>query len=224
MRLRHAQRAAGALLLIACVAIGLASLRYASGDASIAPPPLRASMAANGWVFVAHAVASAIALIIGPFQLSSALRDQRPARHRWLGRIYAACCIAGAAAALWIAPDAVGGPIATAGFAALAVLWVATTAIGVQYAIRGEIAAHRGWMIRSFALTASAVSLRLLMVTTDAVAGLGYAQLSHVFAWCCWLPQLIAVEAWLALVRRAPPSTQHAREPTTLGSPRHSTN
>jgi uncharacterized membrane protein len=186
---------AWAALGLASIAVGIASLRYLVNDPSIAPPPLRASMAANGWIFIAHAVFSAIALIVAPFQLWQA--PPAPARrvvHRTLGRVYVACCICGGVSALLIAPDVESGMVATVGFSVLAVVWIVTTTLALRSAVQRDIAAHRIWVWRSVALTLSAVSLRVQMIASEMVLGLDYGQISHVLAWSCWLPQVFLVE------------------------------
>jgi hypothetical protein len=66
-----------------------------------------------------------------------------------------------------------------------------------------KIAAHRRWMIRNFALTYAAVTLRLEMPLLGMAFGdvLGY----QLVAWVCWIPNLLVAEAivrgWLRRTR-----------------------
>jgi hypothetical protein len=60
------------------------------------------------------------------------------------------------------------GPIATAGFGALGVAWIITTSLGWRAAMRRRLVEHRRWMIRSWALTLAAVTLRLYMLARRA--------------------------------------------------------
>ncbi len=57
----------------------------------------------------------------------------------------------------------------------------------------------RVWMIRSYALTFAAVTLRIWLPLSQ-VAGLPFAQAYPAIAWFCWVPNLIVVE-WLILRR-----------------------
>jgi hypothetical protein len=109
----------------------------------------------------AHFGGSALALAIGGFQLHPALRKRLPAVHRCWG-----------AATCWPSPSAAapafswpgtrnGGVAGKLGFAFLALAWLGTTTAGYACIRKAEIAAHRRWMIRSYALTFAAVTLRL---------------------------------------------------------------
>lgn len=170
-------------------------------------PEMRASFAANAAAVYAHVFGAAVALALGPWQFSARLRARRPALHRWLGRAYLALGVGvGGVAGLVLAPHAFGGSVARAGFGALALLWLAT---GVQAyrAIRaGDVATHRRWMLRNFALTLAAVTLRLYLPAA-VVAGLPFAPAYAVIAWACWVPNLLAVEGWL---RRTSPRAARA--------------
>lgn len=188
------------LAIALSVAVAFSSLRYLSLDPAMAPPPLRASMIANGWIFVAHAAFGALALGVGGFQFLPGLRARRPRLHRWLGRVYVASCLASALAGLWIAPYVESGAAATAGFAALAALWLFFTVEGFRNARAARFADHRRWMILSFALTFSAVTLRLQIFAFGAF-GLGYDDVSRILAWSCWVPNLIVAALILRGVR-----------------------
>jgi hypothetical protein len=88
---------------------------------------------------------------------------------------------------------AFGGPVAQLGFAVLAVLWL-YTGIRAYLAIRrGVVAKHRQWMVRNFALTFAAVTLRLYL-PIPLIAGLDFALAYSIIAWLCWLPNLAFAE------------------------------
>ncbi len=93
-----------------------------------------------------------------------------------------------------------GGPIAAAGFAGLSLFWLVFTALAVRFAMAGDIARHRRWMIRSFALTFAAVTLRLYLPVFIA-SGMSYAKAAAFVAWLCRVPNLAFAE-WR--LRRAP--------------------
>jgi len=56
-----------------------------------------------------------------------------------------------------------------------------------------DVATHRRWMIRNFALTFAAVTLRLRL-PASVVAGVSYEIAYAVIAWLCWLPNLLAAQ------------------------------
>ena len=100
-----------------------------------------------------------------------------------------------ASTVLPIAAHAATGRIASLGFLALGAVWIGTTAMGYFTIRAGRVAAHREWMILSFALTAAAITLRIYLPLWMAVDGrftVGYP----VIAWACWVPNLIFA-GWL---------------------------
>jgi uncharacterized membrane protein len=110
-----------------------------------------------------HATFAATALLIGPLQFITALRYERPLLHRAIGVTYVICCFVGGATGLPLALASTAGPVAAAGFASLGILWITITGIGLVLATQGRCDAHRKWMIRSYALTFAAVTLRLYL-------------------------------------------------------------
>jgi len=95
--------------------------------------------------------------------------------------------------------------VASAGFGALGCLWLFAAYQGYRSAREGRFDAHRRWMIRSFALTFAAVTLRLdlpLLILSGAPFLPGYRLISFL----CWVPNLLLAEAYLrgAFGRRAP--------------------
>jgi hypothetical protein len=159
------------------------------------------------WLIV-HA--GAVALLLGPFQLLARWRASRPAVHRWLGRAYVLSCLVAGAAGLILAPGSSAGPWAAAGFAVLAVLWLGTTSAGWAFAQKRRLARHRAWMVRSFALTFAAVTLRAELA---AAAALGLPMLAayRAIAWLSWAPNMLLAEIYLRGNRR--PKTARMRGP-----------
>ena len=150
--------------------------------------------------FVMHVAAAPIALAIGMFQMMPSSRRKRRTLHRWLGRAYGLAILVGGIGGLTISVTAIGGPVAQMGFTMLAVLWLGTTAWAIWLAMKGQYAEHRVWMLRSFALTFAAVTLRLQLIGFQ-IAGYSYADASVWLGFTCWVPNLLVAE-WL--VRNRP--------------------
>jgi len=110
-----------------------------------------------------HALGGAIALLAGPLQFVSRFRESDWNRHRLLGWIYCGAVLLGWCASLWIAPHSQTGWIASVGFLALGAAWIVATALAVRFILRGDAVRHQRWMIRSFALTAAAITLRMYL-------------------------------------------------------------
>jgi uncharacterized membrane protein len=146
-----------------------------------------------GW---AHAMGGAIAVLIGPFQFLSALRARMPVVHVWMGRTYLLAVLAGALGGLYFAPTSVAGVPGTLGFSVLAVLWLYTGTMAFAAIRRRDVATHRRWMIRNYALTFAAATLRIELGMLQ-VGGLTFDQAFPIVAWSSWTLNALAVELWL---------------------------
>ncbi len=58
----------------------------------------------------------------------------------------------------------------------------------------GDVRAHRGWMIRSFALLFGAVTLRIELPILISLFG-GFEPAYRIVAWSSWVPNLLVAEA-----------------------------
>lgn len=174
--------------------VALFSYRYLPGVGPLAPNVM-ANAFAKPWLIV-HVAGAATALLIGSAQFIGPLRRRIPFVHRWTGRLYAVSCLVGGAGGFGLALGSTAGPVAATGFGLLAVLWLATTALGWRMALARDFTAHRRWMIRSWALTLAAVTLRLQMVAIPLVPADPVAVYAAI-AWLCWVPNLLVAELYL---------------------------
>ncbi len=160
-----------------------------------------------------HIVASSVALLVGPLQFSQRLRRRSRRTHRLLGRVYLGGVAVGAVSAVLMLPTNSAGIVGFFGFGALAVVW-AMAAVRAYRAIRvGDVDSHRAWMIRTYALTFAAVTLRawlgLLVAVQLPFAGAEpdvEVVFAHAYAavpFLCWLPNLVVAE-WLVRRRGLP--------------------
>jgi hypothetical protein len=93
-------------------------------------------------------------------------------------------------AGLYISFFATGGWIASWGFGALAVFWLITTSKAYLTIRNGEIDNHKMWMIRSYALTFAAVTLRIWLPLAQ-VLQFDFIEAYRVIAWLCWVPNIL---------------------------------
>jgi uncharacterized membrane protein len=107
-------------------------------------------IAAFKWWLLLHGLAGATAFCIGPFQFSDTLRRTRTRLHRWMGRIYVGAVFVAAPVALYIGTR-FEQPLLAAEQPAQAGFWMLTTAMALICVLRGNIPAHRAWMMRSYA-------------------------------------------------------------------------
>lgn len=185
-------RAVTVLLVLQIAALSL--LMYL-GDQEAAPPPILANAFANPFLLI-HAVAGSVALVVGPLQFVRPLRARFPLVHRLTGLVYVAACAVSVPAAFMLALGSTAGPLAGAGFGVLAMLLTLCTFVGLHKAVRQRFSAHREWMIRSYALTGAAVTLRLMLLATG-LAGLDFEQSYLAIAWLSWIANLGLAETYI---------------------------
>jgi len=146
---------------------------------------------------ILHFGFSPLALFLGGFQFLGSVRKKCPAIHRWTGRIYVVACMLGAVGGLWMALTTEAGPVAQPGFALLAIFWIVVTGKAYQEARAKRFDSHKRWMIRSFALTFAAVTLRLYLGLSLGALQLDFAVAYPYIAWACWVPNLLFAEFYL---------------------------
>lgn len=182
------------LLWFLSIAIALGSLRFLIVDISLVMPAMVHHALERPLLLYAHIFFAPFALAIMPFQFGKSLRMARPRLHRWLGRAYGVAILISGTAGVFLGLQTIQGPVAASGLVTLAVAWLSTTAFAVYFAITRDIPAHRRWMIRSAALTVSAVTLRLYMIVGALTVG---EESSYpLICWLCWVPNLMFAE-WL---------------------------
>lgn len=191
------------LVLLSLGVAGYALVAYGFFPLGAAVHPfLRPSFEARRVAVYAHVFSALFALALGPFQFAARLRAARPALHRALGRAYLGLgVLAGGLAGLYLSFHAFGGPLSRLGFGALALAWLYTGARAFAAIRARRIADHRRWMVRNFALTFAAVTLRL-WIPLSFLAGAPFERAYPVIAWACWVPNLLVAELALRRARR----------------------
>jgi len=188
----------GTILVLSLGVVAYAVVAYSLfALGTVVHPDMRAGFEANRVAIYTHIFASAVALPLGPIQFSVRLRTARPGLHRWLGRTYLGVgVLVGGAAGFVMAFHAFGGRVSQLGFGCLAIAWLYTGA-RAYLAIRArEVASHRRWMVRNFALTFAAVTLRLWLPASVA-AGVPFGLAYPAIAWLCWVPNVLFAEVLL---------------------------
>ena len=198
------------LFLMTSVLVALVSFRFIPLGLELSFPDMDLHIAERRLAFLSHVIAASLALLFGVVQFLSGLRGKYPRVHRWTGRFYVVFVLVAGVAGFVLAFDAMGGPIAGWGFGLLSVLWVFTTLQGLRFARNRKFGDHRRWMMRSFALTFAAVTLRLQLAGMIGIGQMTYADASLILAWSCWVPNLILVE-WLIARNPSALSAQAAK-------------
>ena len=148
--------------------------------------------------FYIHVFTSSLTLIAGFTQFNPWILRRFPRVHRMMGWIYLVI-VAGISgpAAFMMALHANGGLPARASFTLLSFLWVLFTCFAGWQVVRRRFASHGAFMFRSYALTLSAITLRLYTFSSAYLHLAATPRDIYITtAWLSWVPNLIIAE-WL---------------------------
>jgi hypothetical protein len=152
--------------------------------------------------FWVHVAVSMVPLLAGFTQFAPWVLRSWPWLHRGMGRTYVVLvCLVSGPASLVMAFYANGGMSSRIAFGILAQLWLGTTALGWRYALGREWERHREWMLRSYALTLSAITLRAWKFGIVMVFEPRPMDVYRLVAWLGFVPNVLFVE-WLIRRRR----------------------
>jgi uncharacterized membrane protein len=155
--------------------------------------------------FFIHVYTSLFVLAAGFTQFNKTLLKKRPSLHRLLGKIYVLniLCITGPAS-LIMGFYANGGLIGRTGFILLALLWLWFTLKAILLAKQQKFKQHRIYMIRSFALTLSAITLRIWKQSINYCLELPPMDVYRMVAWLGWVVNLIVVQIYIYYINKKP--------------------
>ncbi len=182
------------LMLLFALLMTLLAARYLPANPDDYFTEQRTVYEDNTYAILGHIFGASVAMILGPFQFLPGQRRRLLGVHRWTGRLYLAGVAVGSVFGFYMAWLAYGGIISSVGFATLAVAWFYTGAMALIRARSGQIKAHRDWMIRNYALTFAAVTLRIWLPLLSEAAGIEFIDAYRTVAWLCWIPNLLIAQ------------------------------
>ena len=147
--------------------------------------------------FYAHISVGFIVLATGLLQFSRRMMCRFKAWHRLAGKVYIVLVLSiMAPSGLIMGVYANGGFTTQLCFVLLASLWWYYTAQAYRAIRKGKVAAHSTFMYRSYALTLSAVALRIYSFLGVYCWGLQGPEVYQVLVWLSWVPNLLLVELY----------------------------
>lgn len=118
--------------------------------------------------FYVHVFSSPFVITSGLLQFNRYFIHRKVKVHRICGLIYAFFVVfISGPSALLMGLYANGGFVTQISFVVLSVLWITTTIIAYAYVRKRNYIQHANWMIRSYALTLSAITLRIYAYFMD---------------------------------------------------------
>ena len=148
--------------------------------------------------FYVHVVTSCFCLLAGFTQFSKTVMKRIPKIHRSIGWLYTIVVVllsgpSGFVMSLY----ANGGVQSQIAFTTLSVLWITFTIKAFTLAKSGDYQEHRKYMIRSFALTLSAITLRAWKFLIVLILRPHPMDAYMLVAWLGWVPNLIFAEWYI---------------------------
>lgn len=196
-----------ALLLISAIpfAAGIVRLSGLVGNPAISAENAR--FVAAPFPVIVHILSASLFSILGALQFSSALRQRNPQWHRLSGRIVVASGVFTALSGLWMTvmypiPPELQGDMLYAVRAFVSVAMLLSIYCAVVAVMRHDIATHRAWMIRAYALGQGAGMQVVVLLPWMLVIGKPTLLQRDVLMTLAWLINLLVAE--MAIQRWAP--------------------
>lgn len=182
-----------AVVVLLAIEISVVSVMRYLTHQEAAPEPILANAYATPFLVI-HVVSSVVALLVGPLQFVRSLRTRWPSLHRGTGWAYVFACAVSAPSGFVLALGSSAGPIAGGGFLIVAVLTAVFTWLALRAAIDRRFDDHRDWMLRSYAVLAGGITLRLMLPLALQVLGYDFFPAYRTISWLSWSTNLLLVE------------------------------
>ena len=170
---------------------------------------------------VVHIISAVTYAVLGAFQFSTALRRRRPGWHRAAGRVLVVLGLAVAFSALWMTlfyPRQPGtGVLAYLFRLAFAAGMAASIILGFTAIRRRDIARHRAWMTRAYALALGAGTQVLTKGVGPALFGTSELTLDLSLG-AAWVINLAVAEYLIRRPARRPATTLAGKATAEVGS------
>jgi len=153
--------------------------------------------------FYVHVFSAIVSLAAGFTQFSKELLIHKPHFHKILGRIYVwNILFINFPVTLVMSIYANGGWLGKSAFLILNSLWFIFTYLAVRYAIQGNFKSHKEFMIRSFALTFSAITLRTWKLLLTQGNFIPVENVYIIESWLGFLPNIVVAELIILFINK----------------------
>lgn len=161
--------------------------------------------AAHPVLALLHVVPGGLFLLLAPIQFSQRIRSRYIAFHKWSGRILVVAAFATAFSALFFGLLMPYGGwtegIAIATFGSLFLIAITRAFVAIR---GGNVALHREWMLRAFAIALGISVVRVVGAVLDVVltpAGFSVPEIFVLSVWAGWIISLGGAELWIRHTR-----------------------
>jgi len=159
--------------------------------------------------FFSHVYTSIFVLIFGAFQFSNYIRNKYNKFHKLSGIVYIfLILLISSPSGLIMAIHANGGFFSKLSFCIQAILWFVFTLLAFRYVLKKDWISHEKFMYRSYALTLSAITLRLFKWIIVSTIGMPPMDTYRIVSWLGWIFNLLLVEAYFIYRNRVTNTNQ----------------
>lgn len=194
------------VLFLVALPLAINALSYINFDASYGFLQLKKSAIETGWylpAYYAHVLFAGVILLIGILQIHPTLGLRWRKLHRTMGKIYVAGILFFAAPGGLIMSFFIHrGPWVLLSFLLQCSLWFVCTYLAYHHIRKGNTQEHRHWMLRSYALTLAAITLRVYVFFSSWSFDLAQPAAYATIAWLSWIPNLVLCELYLMANKR----------------------
>jgi uncharacterized membrane protein len=208
----------GGVIFLAVIGVAVAARRIVN----LAPivvhgyhPPARSSnpiatqfagvddiFARHPYLTLVHIVPGIVFMILGPLQFSATIRARHLRWHRWSGRVFVAAGLVIGISALVMSfgMRAIGGVNQAAATTLFGAFFLFALCKAFWHIRHQEIALHRQWMIRAFAIGLAVATIRPIVGIFFATSRLSHLTPREFFGTAFWIGftlHLIAAESWI---------------------------
>lgn len=152
-----------------------------------------------------HVIPGGIFLALAPFQFSARIRNRHLRFHRWSGRVLLVAALATGLNGLYfgvLMPFA--GPAEAVAIGLFGGLFLLAMTRGFLAIRKRDVALHREWMIRTFAIAIAISTVRVFGAAFDialAPMGVGPQAIFVLAVWAGWIVTVGAAELWIRRTR-----------------------
>jgi hypothetical protein len=205
---RRAWRVTAGLILLSAVPVLAGASRVAELASGAEVTPANARFIAVPLPVVAHIIGASLFCVLGALQFHPGLRRRRPRWHQVAGRVLVPCGLVAALTGLWMTlfyplPATDGARFGILGLSRLGFGTMMAVAIVLSFTAirRRDIARHRAWMIRGYAIGLGAGTQVLTTVPWLLVLGRPGVPARAALMLAGWVINVVVAE-WI--IRRRP--------------------
>jgi hypothetical protein len=186
------------LFVLLGVLLGLNTFTYLNFDPTYGFLKLKQEAIATGWYlpfYYSHIFIGGLVLIAGFIQFNRNIRIKFSLVHRRCGYLYVFGILFLAAPGGMVMSFFINrGPMVLLSFITQCSLWIYFTAGAFRKITQRKVGEHEEWMMRSFALTLAAITLRIYIFVGSFYFDLNQPTAYAVLAWSSWVPNILFTE------------------------------